>query len=641
MEQLLEAETEKVFELAEKWTGAFQRGSARKTILLRNVQDRMQELGISSFEKYLRHAEGDSEERGRLVSALTIHTTSWFRELPHFEILHRSLQANSPASPFRMLIAASSTGEEAYSFALVLESLRQSKRNFDYSIDARDIDSVSLEKARRAVYAAAQVSQIPVEYKRFLLAGTGRTAGLFTLDKAIRDRITFATHDLRTRGPGKYDWIVCRNVLIYFRGEGTQHILENLLSELKPDGTLCLGHSEAIDAKPLGLDSLGNCMYRRAVPKVKAAPSAGSTAAPKGNILVVDDSATIRAAFAQALSRAGFQVVQASGAAEADACLRKQPFDLMTLDLRMPGLDGYGFLKQIRSRGLKIPVLVVSGASPQEALEVLGALENGAQDFLDKNGFAEARDELVVRVTSLLERNLPDRRERMTAPAGKADKPAGGGGKGPDYRPDAVLIGASTGGTEALCRLLAGMPKDCPPVLVVQHIAPSFAGAFARRLAEVSGLPLGEMEEGKDLLPGHLYLADGDYHIGVKGGRGRSKLVISRQPPSNRHRPSVDFLFNSAHETPQLRTLAILLTGMGSDGGKGMLALHRDGNYTCAQSEESCVVYGMPKAAMDAGAVSFSGDLAEIRARIVQSLTRRPPVQLGPGTQHAIRERGP
>jgi two-component system chemotaxis response regulator CheB len=624
MHPLEDAEQERVFALAERWTGACQKGSARKSILLRNVQDRMQALGIARLDRYLRQADDDAEERRRLVSALTIHTTSWFRELPHFELLRKAAEAPGVVSPMRILVAAASTGEEAYSFALVLEAIRQGRRNFEYSIDARDIDAVSLGKARRAVYPVAQLPQIPAEYRRFLLAGSGRTEGYFTLDKAIRDRVAFATHDLRERGGGKFDWIVCRNVLIYFRGEGVQRVLENLLSELKPAGVLCLGHSEAIDAKPLGLESLGNCLYRRGASKGREPVSVATPAALKADILVVDDSASIRAAFAQALSRAGFQVVQASGAAEADACLKKQRFDLMTLDLRMPGLDGYGFLKQIRARGMKIPVIVVSGASAQEALEVLGALENGAQDFLDKNGFAEAREELVVRVAALLERTR-GRKADTKQRDGKEEPAPGGGGKGPDYRPDALLIGASTGGPEALCRLLADMPRDCPPVLVVQHIAPAFAGAFAKRLAEVSGLPLGEMEDGRDLLPGHLYMAGGDYHIGVQGGRGRWKLLISGKEPSNRHRPSVDVLFLSAHDTPHFRPLAILLTGMGNDGGAGMAALHRSGIYTCAQSEDSCVVYGMPRAATEAGVVSFSGDPRALRARIEQSLARRPP----------------
>jgi chemotaxis response regulator CheB len=190
------------------------------------------------------------------------------------------------------------------------------------------------------------------------------------------------------------------------------------------------------------------------------------------------------------------------------------------------------------------------------------------------------------------------------------------------FAPDAILIGASTGGTEALSELLKKMPHPCPPVVVVQHMAPAYSEAFYKRLAATSGMAVGAANEGAPLRDNHLYMATGDQHIGIKQVGKQLTLEFSTLPPVNRHRPSVDYLFQAAART-SARYLVILLTGMGQDGAAGMLELYRRGATTMAQDEASSVVFGMPRAAIEMKAVRFVGNLQELRQMIEKSVSSR------------------
>ena len=181
-----------------------------------------------------------------------------------------------------------------------------------------------------------------------------------------------------------------------------------------------------------------------------------------------------------------------------------------------------------------------------------------------------------------------------------------------------ILVGASTGGTQALTDLFNNFPLKTPPILVVQHISPSFSTTFAKHLAERSGLKLGNPLEGTVLEDGSIYLSDGDFHIGVVKSKNGYKLTTSNVQIS-KHRPSVDFLFKSAVKFAD-KTLAILLTGMGSDGAQGMLSLKDNGAFTIAQDKKSSVVFGMPKEAIQLGGVGFMGNIQEIRVECERCL---------------------
>lgn len=197
-------------------------------------------------------------------------------------------------------------------------------------------------------------------------------------------------------------------------------------------------------------------------------------------------------------------------------------------------------------------------------------------------------------------------------------------GKKSLQRPELILAGASTGGTEALIRFLRAMPSDCPPVVVVQHIAHAFAQGFAARLAEASGLQLGQPIRGAELKKSHLYMAFGDYHLGLKQRGALEILEISNDPLQHSVRPAVDYLFLSAAKLKSGKHIfAFLLTGMGKDGAKGLLQLKLGGATTFTQDEKSSVVYGMPAEAMALGASRYSGSPEDLRNLLIEALSQR------------------
>ncbi len=237
-----------------------------------NLLRRMRLCGTENLREYLRFAQDSDAEFSELLSALTIHTTSWFREKPHFDkLLERAKlhiesykQAPSPP-PLRILSAACSSGEEVYTMALVLEPLREVFPKFDYFIEGWDIDPVSVKKAARAIYEVAALDQIPQEHHRFVRKGEARAEGFFTLAPSIRQRCSFSVqsldHSFSSKLDNHFQAIFCRNVLIYFKGIQVERIIRSLLRVLDEQGALFLGHSESIVAADFGLKSLGNAVY--------------------------------------------------------------------------------------------------------------------------------------------------------------------------------------------------------------------------------------------------------------------------------------------------------------------------------------------------------------------------------------------
>jgi chemotaxis response regulator CheB/chemotaxis methyl-accepting protein methylase len=603
-----EEEKEIIFTIAEKITGTCQTGKYRRGILVSNVARRIMATRTTDLEQYLEVVWSNPEEMAEFISALTIHTTHWFRENNHYQRLEQILTRegfNLDGEKFRLLCAATSTGEEAYSFGLVLENMRRLVPGFEYEIVARDIDPVSIAKARKGVYKVNEdLKKIKENYRRFLLFGSGKTKGFFTIEKDIRQRIRFEIQSLTDPIDDKeqpFDWVVCRNVLIYFKPDDVEKIIRKLMTQVKPAGTLVLGSSESIEPKKYELASVGNSSYVR-----NEMPKEGKSS--KNRVLVIDDSSTIRLRMAKILSPQ-FKVVSVGSADEATDYLKINKVDVITLDLNMPGKDGQTWLLEQRRAGMTTPVTIVSGASPSEVQSVLNALGDGAQDCIDKAELQGDTDQIINRLNALVDGHVNRRAINQKRRGPKANS------KGfvvkPPY-PDLILIGASTGGTETLCTMLKNFNANCPPVVVVQHIQPGFSKGFSERLAAVSGLTNGQSRDGVELLPHHLYMAHGDYHVGIRQKDGKFFLQVANNPPVNRHRPSVDFLFQSA-QLVKGNIFAAILTGMGSDGAKGLLGLKQLGATTFAQDESSCVVFGMPKEAIKLGAAGFVGEPYEIR----------------------------
>jgi chemotaxis response regulator CheB/chemotaxis methyl-accepting protein methylase len=604
-------EREIIYARAERITGTSQRGRYRKDVLLNNIEKRMHEIGIQSVTEYLQFAEGDESEQQYLVSALTIHTTSWFRELPHYNTLEKMIRDNIEeflSRPLMIYCAASSTGEEVYSFGLMCQLIKDSHPQFEYKILGHDIDPISISKAKRAVYPADGVQSIPQKCRKFLLMGSGKTQGFFTIDKEIRKRCDFGVANLREKQNGvvSFDIVVCRNALIYFEPGVMNAIVANLLRLLKPGGVFVVGTSDFVEADKHNLKDLGKSIH------VVEGNNAFEGKNTQPRVLIIDDSLTIRNSLSKLLVKEGFRPDAVGSAAEATEFLKREKVSLITLDLHMPGMDGQTWLSAQRSNGLETPVVIISGADPSEAKAVLNALGSGAQDYFEKESLMNNPQRVVEGLRAIAETYNNKRDKKPKAPGAEVFQPKL---KIKPKRPSVILIGSSTGGTEALIRFLDKMPMDCPPIVIVQHINLTYAKPFHERLCRVSGLQMAEATNAVVLRPGTIYMTHTDNHIEIQEKGEDVRIKTSHMAAINGVRPAVDCLFRSGTFLGT-RACAILLTGMGRDGAQGMLELRKKGAVTLCQDEESCVVFGMPKAAIGLGAAMVVGNLPELRIEL-------------------------
>jgi len=651
MIQLSPAEQETIYGLAEKILGISQKGKFRKNILVRNIELRISQTKRKNLSEYLNLVNNDKMEYCHFISALTIHTTNWFREPPHFLELEKYLKRNMvklKTRPFVILSAACSTGEEIFSLGLLMEKVKREHPEFDYQLIANDIDPVSVSHAKRSLFPKTEVTSIPKQYHPDILIGKNQFEDFFTVSKNIRDRVTFTNENilhLNFDVAIKFDIIFCRNVLIYFEYENIKKIINVFINRLQPNGILCLGHSEALNTpETFGLQIIWNSSYivAKSSDELKIREKKLSSPSPSSaqesykedsnkydtladenisstqrpattdhkpkTILVVDDSITVRKVLQKLYEQHGFKVLLAQDAKQANNLLTTHLKDisLISLDLHMPEISGQEWLSQIRSKGITIPVIVITDAHSDEALEVLGALERGAQDYLNKAELHQDANLAVEKVKAIIESHEDGDPSRQPPPSHKVTD------RQTLFRPDVILIGASTGGPEALTKLLENFDHTSPPILIVQHIAPSFAEAFYKRLCKVSTLAHENIADGIPLKSGHLYSATHDFHIGVAKTRNSYTLITDKCNPVNRHRPSVDYLYQTCTGFAD-KVAGILLTGMGADGAAGLSELRSRGAITFVQSESSCVVFGMPREAIKRNAHGFVGDLAQIR----------------------------
>ncbi|MGE4133359.1 MAG: chemotaxis protein CheB, partial [Bdellovibrionales bacterium] len=387
-----------------------------------------------------------------------------------------------------------------------------------------------------------------------------------------------------------------------------------LAGHFRAGGLLCIGHSESFDAHSVGLRLITNSIYSPIDGKDKTPVSAPGPAPIKGakRALVVDDSGVVRKKLSSILVGAGFEVSEACDGMAADREISKQAYDFITVDLHMPGDDGVTWIRKVRQKGNRTPAVMVSDSTLEDAPQILEVLGKEIHDFFDKKTLHSHPEYLIEKakaLTALVPAPRPVERSKNRKTL-------------PDLgfsQADVILVGASTGGTTALIELLQNIPKPCPPVVVVQHITPNFLKPFAERLARAAGLELGESTAGAHLKSGFLYMAHGDYHVGVGIEKGLLALKTSTEGPISRHRPSVDYLFSTASQIAKHPILGILMTGMGADGASGLLQLKRAGGFTACQSEESCVVFGMPKEAIRMGADRFVGSIEELRSLFIKA----------------------
>jgi len=351
-------------------------------------------------------------------------------------------------------------------------------------------------------------------------------------------------------------------------------------------------------------------------------------------VLIVDDSPFMRKALERMLVAA--EDIQVVGTARdgLDALDKIKEFkpDIVTLDVEMPRMDGLACLKRIMVE-CPLPVLMVSSLTQEGATATLEALAFGALDFIPKESslasasMFQIQQDLQEKVRKLA-RSPKFRKTRPAVPAPPLARPLAGPAPVPaaPHRPAAptgviptspraelLVIGCSTGGPKALQDLLPAIPKGLPvPCLIVQHMPGSFTKPFAERLNAISQVEVKEAEQGEVLRPGTVYIAPGGLHMYYRQRGPQAVLELSPEPATTLHRPSVDVMFQSVAENANRQVLAMILTGMGADGAKGMEILKARGAHTMAEAEESCVVYGMPRAAFERGCVDQVAPLHEM-----------------------------
>jgi two-component system chemotaxis response regulator CheB len=337
-------------------------------------------------------------------------------------------------------------------------------------------------------------------------------------------------------------------------------------------------------------------------------------------VLIVDDSAIVRRALTQALETDPDLEVVGTACdpyVARDKILELNP-DVLTLDIEMPRMDGLTFLRILQQHH-PLPVVIVSSVSQAGSRIAMQALEAGAVDVIAKPSSAWSLGDLRGQLADRVKGAARARLKNLSAPA-HIEHPGSVVGHAGFHPRQLIVMGASTGGTEALKRVLTRLPDGLPGICIVQHIPPMFSRAFAERLNECCAFEVREAAQGDEIRPGLALVAPGDYHLclSLEGGVYRARL--NQNPPLHHTRPSVDMLFNSAAVSVGPYAVSVLLTGMGSDGAQGMQRLKERGAYSIAQDEATCVVYGMPKAAFELGVVDEQLPLDRIPNAILRAV---------------------
>lgn len=322
-------------------------------------------------------------------------------------------------------------------------------------------------------------------------------------------------------------------------------------------------------------------------------------------VLVVDDSAVVRQALSGILGRAGMQVESASDPILAHEKMRRARPDVIVLDVEMPRMDGLTFLRMVM-REDPLPVVICSGLAAAGTDVALAALEEGAVEIVAKPrlGVKDFLEDSARRVVHAVRAAAQARiRARAPRPSTRAEPaPALAPRLLRETTHKVVVVGASTGGTEAIRELLQAMPPDAPGIAIVQHMPEVFTAQFARRLDAICRIEVKEAEPDDRLAPGRALIARGNHHLVVRRSGAAYRVDVEEGPPVSLHRPSVDVLFRSAARSAGPNAVGVLLTGMGDDGAEGLLALREAGAHTIAQDEATSVVFGMPREAIARGA---------------------------------------
>ncbi|GJL75911.1 MAG TPA: chemotaxis response regulator protein-glutamate methylesterase [Nitrosomonas nitrosa] len=349
----------------------------------------------------------------------------------------------------------------------------------------------------------------------------------------------------------------------------------------------------------------------------------------KIRVLIVDDSALVRKILTEIInSQADMEVIgTAPDPLIAREMIREMNPDVLTLDVEMPKMDGLDFLEKLM-RLRPMPVLMISTLTERGSEVTFRALELGAVDFLAKpkidiaSGLQEYTDQIanklrVAKQARIKRHTLAKQFNTVTKNEMFPILP-----KRIASTEKIIIVGASTGGTEALKDFLIQLPPDCPGILIAQHMPETFTKSFADRLNKLCKIKVVEAQGDERVLPGHAFIAPGHSHLLLKRSGANYITELSRGEPVNRHRPSVDVLFRSAAKIAGKNAIGVIMTGMGKDGALGMLEMHEAGAYNFAQDEATCVVYGMPREAVIVGGVDEIIPLQDMAKKVLSKAAK-------------------
>lgn len=339
-------------------------------------------------------------------------------------------------------------------------------------------------------------------------------------------------------------------------------------------------------------------------------------------VLVVDDSATARAIISEILGKYSFisEIETAPDAYVARDKIVKFKPDVICLDVEMPRMDGITFLRKLM-KYMPIPVIMVSSLTTKGAKTTLDALEAGALDFVAKphSNIYEGKDEIeadLIKKIKMASTSKPKSPKQVVKQATLSYKTS------QVTTQKIVAIGSSTGGTEALKEVLVKLPANSPSIIIVQHMPVSFTKQFAETLNKICEVDVKEAQSGDYLGVGQVFIAPGDKHMVLRRSGTKYYLEVGGGAKVSGHKPSVDVLFNSVAKVAGENAIGVILTGMGSDGAKGLLKLKQSGARTLGQNEQSCVVYGMPKVAFKIGAVDREVPIENMANSILKELEK-------------------
>ncbi len=574
-----------------------------------------EKLQFKSIKEYYNYFLLNKEnETKKIISLLTNHTTEFFRETEHFDYLAEEFFPKfiKEKKAIRIWSAAASTGQEAYSIAITyLETCEElgvsPEQAPPIEIIGTDIDEISIEKCENGIYLKKSVEEQigKTLIKKYFDYGKDDLKDYVRVKENVHKLCHFKTQNL-FRKPAEtrpFDLIMIRNALIYYTKNEVQKIISIIQEFLEPSGYLILGHSESLRALNVPFTLIKNAIYQH---------NYSVNYTDLTNVFIIDDSKTIRNFLKSILTEPeGFQVVgEAENPIEAMKIMPqlKSAPHVLTLDINMPEMSGIEYLEKIKGR-MHPPIVVMSSISQDDARGGIKCLELGAFDYIEKPQKGHLAED-VLKIKNIL-KQARSSKIKLKTPNGFITS-SKSSSKIP-FKPDLIAIGASTGGVEALQSIFTKLKKGFPPIVVVQHIPEKFSATLAARLNELSALEIIEGRNNQQLVADCVYLAPGGRQMKIVERDDKLFIEINDSERVNLHKPSVDYLFNSlTHLSKKTKICALLLTGMGSDGARGLKALYQKNAYTIAQDEESSIVFGMPREAIAMGAVHQISSLTHI-----------------------------